>query len=299
MKLGRAERDRHIANYIQTLQNIRAVFPDYGELIVTYNLMPLDWGRTELSYLHANGARSLAYDHESISAMDLSEGLFLPGWGRAYSAEEFKELQDEYAALGEDGVWSNVGYVLRAVIPAAAELDIRLAAHPNDPPWPYFGLPALLGDSAGIHRLLNLFPHRSNALCFCTGSYGADPQNDVQAMIREFSESIAWVHLRTVKSTGDKQFIEADHADPDGNLDLLEVVRTLVALGWDGAFRSDHGLDLMMETEEGTNGYPAIDRYVANKMLWAYSRALTRPAPRAKQRRESESADPLEPVLAF
>ncbi len=276
MKLGRPGRERHIENYRRTLRNLRKVFPEREELVVTYNIMPLDWGRTDLGRLHANGARSLAYDHAELEKIDLSQGLFLPGWGRRYSGEEFAALQGEYAALGEDGLWANIGHVLEAIVPVAEQLDIRLAAHPNDPPWPYLGLPALLCGAEGIRRLLALYPSRSNALCFCTGSLGADPANDVIAMIREFSESIAWMHIRTVKTTGPKRFHEADHADPEANVDLLAVVQTLLKVGWDGVFRSDHGLDMLYETETGTNGYPAIDRYVANKLLWGYAQALRR-----------------------
>ena len=277
MKLGRGQRDQHIENYLRTLENLRAVFPENEELIVTYNLMALDWGRTSLSHLHPNGTRGLAYDHAATLSLDLTHGLYLPGWSRHYSAEEFSGLQHAYAELGEAGFWRNVGYVLDAIVPRAAELGIRLAAHPNDPPWSFLGLPAPLCGSADIRRLLALHPHRSNALCFCTGSYAADPKNDVLGMIREFKDSIAWLHLRTVKTTGEKCFHEADHADPGANLDLLEVVRTLHDCGWDGIYRSDHGLDLLHESDSGTHGYPAIDRYVANKMLWAYDRALRTP----------------------
>ena len=275
MKLGRPERDQHIANIIATLRNLRTVFPDAGELIVTYNLMPLDWGRTSLALPHANGTRGLAYDHAELEKLDLSQGLFLPGWGRRYSAAEFSALQEAYAVLGEDGFWANIRYVLEQLVPVAAGLDIRLAAHPNDPPWSYLGLPALLCGAAGARRLLSLVPHRANALCFCTGSFGADPANDVLGMLGELRDSIAWMHIRAVKTTGPKCFHEADHADPEANVDLLAVMRTLVAQGYDGVFRSDHGLDLLYETETRTHGYPAIDRYVANKMLWAYARALT------------------------
>ena len=275
MKLGRPERDEHIENYIKTLDHLREVFPEEPEIIITYNLMPLDWGRTAVAHLHANGTRGLAYDHAAMDRIDLSRGLFLPGWSKRYSAEDFRALQQAYAKCGEEGFWKNARYVLDALVPAAAARSMRLAAHPNDPPWGYLGLPAYLGNAAQIRRLLALHPHRANALCFCTGSYGAEPSNDIISMIREFKDSIAWMHLRSVKTTGEKRFHEADHADPTGNVNLLQVMRTLVAIGWDGIFRSDHGLELLHESDTVTNGYPAIDRYVANKMLWAYQQALT------------------------
>lgn len=279
MKLGQSARDRHIENYRKTLVNLRAVFPDVeGPLIVTYNLMPLDWSRTEMKMLHPNGARGLAFDQAAVEALDLSEGLFLPGWGKGYTREEFNKLRADYVGLGEEGLWENVRYALAAILPVAEENGVVLAAHPNDPPWSTFGLPAVLCGAEGIRRLLSLNASPSNRLCFCVGSYGSDPANDILALIREFREAIAWVHLRTVKTTGDKQFHEADHADPEANVDLLEVVRSLVEVGFEGVFRSDHGLDVLYETDEATSGYPAIDRYAANKMLWAYARALTRSA---------------------
>ena len=274
VKLGQADRDLHLENYIKTLANLRAVFPEPDELVVTYNLMPLDWGRTSLAHLHPNGTRGLAYDHEAMKQIDLSHGLFLPGWSRRYSLQEFSALQKAYTEQGIDGFWQNASYALRALVPAAAMHGIRLAAHPNDPPWSYLGLPAFLCNAVDIRRLLAAYPHRSNALCFCTGSYGADPANDIPGMIGEFHDSIAWMHIRAVKTTGEKSFHEADHADPTANVDLLTVMRTLVELGWDGVFRSDHGLDLLHESDSATQGYPAIDRYVANKMLWAYARGL-------------------------
>lgn len=276
MKLGSPERDGHIENYNKTLVNLRAVFAEPEEIIVTYNLMPLDWGRTDLAMLHPNGTRGLAFDQAALESLDLTQGLFLPGWGKGYSLAEFETLRVGYAALGEDGFWANVRYVLNAVVPVAEENGVRLAAHPNDPPWATFGLPAILCGAAGIRRLLSLHPSRANALCFCAGSYASDPDNDVLALLREFHDAVAWAHLRAVKTTGEKRFHETDHAAPDANVDLLAVVRALVELGFDGVFRSDHGLNILYETEMEMRGYPAIDRYAANKMLWGYARALTR-----------------------
>jgi mannonate dehydratase len=275
MKLGKADRDAHIENYCRTLTNLRTVFPDVPDLIVTYNLMPLDWGRTEMAMPHPNGARGLAFNQTALEQLDLSQGLFLPGWGKGYSKADFDLLQHEYGELGEEGVWQNVGYVLNAIVPVAAKLGIRLAAHPNDPPWSTFGLPAVLCSAEGIRRLLSLYESPANGLCFCTGSYGSDPANDVLAMLSEFHPHTVWMHLRTVKTMGEKHFYEADHADPTANVNLLAVMKTLVSLGWDGVFRSDHGLDVLYETELEMRGYPAIDRYAANKMLWAYWHALT------------------------
>jgi mannonate dehydratase len=276
MKLGHKERDRHIENYNQTLKNLRVVFPDVQPLIVTYNLMPLDWSRTHLDFEHPNGARGLAFDSEIWENLDLSNGLFLPGWSKPYSKSDFDALVQGYAQLGLDGFWKNIQYALDAILPIAESQNILLAAHPNDPPWSTLGLPAVLTDAASIRRLLAINPSPSNALCFCTGSYSTEPTNNVLEMLREFQKNIAWLHLRTVTTTGPKSFHEADHADESANVSVFECIETLFEVGWDGIVRSDHGLHLFYETDLPVRGYPAIDRYVANKMIWAYDKALRR-----------------------
>ena len=275
MKTGGLLRDLHIDATIQTLRNLRATFPDEPELIVTYNLMALDWSRTDLAWEHPNGARGLAFDQAKWEAMDVSRGLYLPGWGKGYSEAEFRRLSDIYG--DKPAIWDHIRYVLNAIVPICEELNIRLAAHPNDPPWTTFGLPAMLCNTQDVSKLLSLYPSRANALCFCTGSYGALPENDILQMISTFANDIAWLHLRVTKTTGDRVFHEADHADPTADWDLLDIMKALINAGFDGIFRSDHGLDILHETELEMRGYPAIDRYAANKMLWAYHRALTNP----------------------
>jgi len=275
MKTGGPKRDQHITATIETLRNLRLAFPDEPQLIVTYNLMALDWSRTNLAWEHPNGARGLAFDHSKWEAMDVSRGLYLPGWGKGYSQSEFNRLTEIYG--DKPAMWQHIRYVLAALVPVCEELNIRLAAHPNDPPWTTFGLPAMLCDSADIQTLFSLYPSEANALCFCTGSYGALPENNILEMIAEFATNIAWCHLRVTKTTGDRVFHEADHADPAADWDPLDIMKALIKAGFDGIFRSDHGLDILHETDMGMRGYPAIDRYAANKMLWAYHRALTNP----------------------
>ena len=275
MKTGGPKRDQHITATIETLRNLRLAFPDEPQLIVTYNLMALDWSRTNLAWEHPNGARGLAFDHSKWEAMDVSRGLYLPGWGKGYSQSEFNRLTEIYG--DKPAMWQHIRYVLAALVPVCEELNIRLAAHPNDPPWTTFGLPAMLCDSADIQTLFSLYPSEANALCFCTGSYGALPENNILEMIAEFATNIAWCHLRVTKTTGDRVFHEADHADPAADWDPLDIMKALIKSGFDGIFRSDHGLDILHETDMGMRGYPAIDRYAANKMLWAYHRALTNP----------------------
>jgi len=274
MKTCGPRRDEHVAATLATLRHLRTVFPHVDEILVTYHLMALDWSRTDLAFVHGNGAVGVAFDQAACDALDVGGGLHLPGWGKGFTAEEFAALRGKYA--DRDRLFAGIGEVLDALVPEAERLGIRLAAHPNDPPWPTFGLPALLCGPEDIRRFLALRPSRAHGLCFCTGSYGAVPGNDLHAMLREFRDAIAWLHLRVTKTTGPQVFHEADHADPDADWDLLELLRTLRDIGWDGIYRSDHGLDVLQETDARTMGYPAIDRYVANKMLWGMWQGLTR-----------------------
>lgn len=275
MKTGGPQQDAHISNTIETLKNLRRVWPEEPELLVTYHLMALDWSRTDLAWVHPNGARGLAFDHAAWEAIDLSHGLYLPGWGKGYSEAECRHLQEIYG--DKDAVWGNIRRVLQALVPVCEELNIRLAVHPNDPPWSTFGLPAMLCNTEDVRTILSLVPSRANALCFCTGSYGALPENDLLQMIETFSSDIAWCHLRVTKTVGYRSFHEADHADLTADWDLLDIMKALIKVGFDGIFRSDHGLDILYETGSGMRGYPAIDRYAANKLLWGYHRALTNP----------------------
>jgi mannonate dehydratase len=280
MKLGLPARDEHIANYVQSMRNIRAVFPReaYPHLNITYNLMPLDWGRTSLARNHASGVRGLAFDQAELDRLDLSNGLFLPGWGKPYTAGEYRALLEGYTSIGVEGFWKNVEYALRAIVPHAQALHLPLAAHPSDPPWPTLGLPALLVDLESARRLLSLVDSPFNGLCFCTGSYGSNPANDVVTSLRDLSGRVVWLHLRATRTLGPQHFIEVDHADPHADVDLVEIVRSIAELGMNLPFRSDHGLDLFYETDLEMRGYPAIGRYAGNQYLLGLWRGFTHPS---------------------
>lgn len=277
MKLGTADRDRHLENYLASMRNIRGVFPreTFPHVNLTYNLMPLDWGRTALRHAHANGAFGLGFDQAELDRLDLSNGLFLPGWSKRYTRADYDALLEGYRAIGVEGFWKNVAYALKAIVPVAEELGLPLAAHPSDPPWDTLGLPALLVDLANAKRLLSLVDSPMNGLCFCTGSYGANPANDCVAMLRELKGRVVWLHLRATRTLGEKHFIEVDHADADADVDLVEVVKTVAGLKLDVPFRSDHGLDLMYETDLRMEGYPAISRYAGNQYLLGLWRGFT------------------------
>jgi len=258
IKAGGAGRDRDIENYCRSLRNLGTA----GITVVCYNFMPLvDWFRTDLEFPLPDGSTTLAYDekkacHDPVPA----ESFRLPGWFTEYGREEFAGLLRRYAALSEEDLWKNLAYFLAAVVPVAEAAGVRLAIHPDDPPWPVLGLPRIMRDRAALERLVGLGVGVANGICLCTGSLGADPGNDVPEIIRHFGRMgrIHFVHLRNVKVTGDHSFYESGHLSAAGSIDMYAVMAAIHETGFDGPVRPDHGRSIW--GEKGRPGYGLYDR---------------------------------------
>ena len=160
--------------------------------------------------------------------------------------------------ITEADLWDNLGHFLAKIVPVAAEADVKLAMHPDDPPWSIFGLPRILKNEADLARLLRLVDSPFNGLTFCTGSLGANPANNLPDMVHRFGDRIHFAHCRNVKITGDKTFHESAHPVDAGDVNLVEVLRTLRDVGFTGPLRPDHGRMIWGET--GIPGYGLYDR---------------------------------------
>jgi mannonate dehydratase len=257
IKLGKPSRERLVANYCQTLRNLAQC----GLKVVCYNFMPVfDWTRTILDRRLADGSTTLAFDAAEAAVIDLSKGLSLPGWDASYKPEELKALLDEYKSVDEEALWKNLEYFLKHVIPVAAEVGISMAIHPDDPPRPIFGLPRIVKNRADLARLLAIVDVPANGLTLCSGSLGADANNDIVALVREFAGRgrIHFAHLRNVKVDAAGNFCETGHRSEDGSLDMGEIVRAYYEAGFTGFIRPDHGRMIWGET--GKPGYGLYDR---------------------------------------
>lgn len=256
IKLGKPTRDRLIEQYCQSLENLSAA----GIPVVCYNFMPVfDWMRTDLGSAMPDGSSTLDFDQSALDNVDLSRGTGeLPGWGGAFSADQLKRLLDEYRSISESDLWANLEYFLRGVVPTASRVGVKLAIHPDDPPWSIFGLPRIVTNEAALARLLAAVDDPANGLTFCTGSLGANPENDLPAMIRRFGDRIHFAHSRNVRITGDRAFHEVAHPTNFGDVDMLEVVRAYRDVGFGGPMRPDHGR--MIWGEQGQPGYGLFDR---------------------------------------
>lgn len=258
IKLGLPTRERYIENYQQTIRNLATC----GIKTICYNFMPVfDWTRSSLSHPLPDGSTCLSYEKASVEKMDPLQGeLSLPGWDESYQKEELKVLFDHYASVDEEQLWENLAYFIKKIIPVAEEEDVKMAIHPDDPPWSIFGLPRIITNKENLTRFLNIVDSAHNGLCFCTGSLGASATNDLPGMIRYFGKKqrINFMHARNIKRTGDQDFHESAHMSEYGSIDMYEIMNALADVDFAGPIRPDHGRMIWGET--GKPGYGLYDR---------------------------------------
>ncbi|MDI1247048.1 MAG: mannonate dehydratase [Rhodoferax sp.] len=276
IKLGKPLRDRLIANFQQNIRNCAAV----GVKVICYNFMPVfDWTRTEMAKELPDGSFTLAFDAQAVAEIDPEKGIALPGWDASYKADELKSLLAEYKSVGEENLWANLEYFLKAIIPVAEEAGIKMAMHPDDPPRPIFGLPRIVKNRDDLARLVKIVDSTANGLTLCSGSLGADLCNNIPSLVREFGGQgrIHFGHLRNVKVEEDGTFYESTHNSCDGSLDMAEIVKAYHDVGFEGYVRPDHGRMIWGET--GKPGYGLYDRALGAVYLNGLWEAVSKFAP--------------------
>ena len=256
IKTGDGDRDRYIENYCETLRNLSKAGID----CVCYNFMPVfDWTRSDLAHELKDGSNALAYCEKTVQDMNpLTGDLSLPGWDASYTKADMQALLEKYSHISEDMLWDNLKYFLDRVIKTAEEVKVKMAIHPDDPPWGIFGLPRIITTKANIERFLKLYDSPYNGLTLCSGSLGVSPENDIPDMIRTFGDRIHFAHVRNIKITGEKCFAESGHRSCDGSLDIVEIMKAYHEVGFEGYVRPDHGRMIWGET--GRPGYGLYDR---------------------------------------
>ena len=280
IKKGLPSRDKYIENYIKTLENLSAV----GIKCLCYNFMPvLDWARSDLAHELEDGSTVLSYRHDKVSKMNPADmgasmakdslGFSLPGW----EPERFGVMAADiefYQSMTREDYWKNMKYFLDAVVPAAEKGGINMAIHPDDPPWPLFGLPKVISNAENIRTFLSLNPSKANGLTLCTGSLGSSLANDIPAIIREFAGQgrVHFAHIRNIKHLNDVDFDESAHLSACGDLDMFEVVKAFYDSKFDGYIRPDHGR--MIWGEQARPGYGLYDRALGTQYLFGLWEAI-------------------------
>ncbi|MDR2676503.1 MAG: mannonate dehydratase [Endomicrobium sp.] len=272
IKLGVSSRNRYIENYKRTLQNLGKI----GVKVVCYNFMPVfDWLRTDLYKPQYDGSTALFYERSKIDNANLFEfldeiskqrGLLtMPGW-EPEKISRIKELFSAYKDIKEENLWENLKYFLKEIIPVAEESGIKMAIHPDDPPWNIFNLPRIITNKNNIRRFLELVDSPSNGLTLCSGSLGSCMKNDIPAIIREFSNRIYFAHIRNVKHFENGDFVETSHKTSEGSLDIAEITKAYFDISYKYYVRPDHGRHIW--DEKSRPGYGLYDRALGVMYIW-------------------------------
>ncbi|WP_437921903.1 mannonate dehydratase [Sphingobacterium sp. LRF_L2] len=290
------EVEHFLENYRQTLVNLA----ECGITTVCYNFMPvLDWTRTQLDLVMKDGSKALYFDWIDLAIFDIFI-LERPDARLSYPSTIVKEAEEKYEAFDDDarkhlqsnvlmgipgekdpsledlrrsiqiyekigfeGLRENLVYFLSSIAEVCDQYGVKMTIHPDDPPYPILGLPRIASNIADFKYIIEKVDRPFNGVCFCTGSLGAGPKNDLVAMFNAVQHRVNFVHLRNVKRDEVGSFYEADHLD--GDVDMYAIMKELVLENQKRElpipFRPDHGHQMLDDLSKVTNpGYSAIGR---------------------------------------
>jgi mannonate dehydratase len=283
----------YIEKYKTSIRNVAAC----GIPVITYNFMPVnDWTRTSLNYKMPDGSLALYFNWIDLAVFDLyilkrkssysslilqkaeervknySENQLedlagvvmfgIPGEKKISTADMLQKLE-LYDDIDAASLRENLCYFQKEISAVAEECGVKLAIHPDDPPFPILGLPRIVSTLEDFDYFLSKVDNPANGVCFCTGSLGASANNNLPDMVRRINDKIHFIHLRNVTKDEEGNFYEADHLGGDNDMYAIvkEVLMLQQKLKKSIPFRPDHGHQMLDDLKKNTNpGYSAIGR---------------------------------------
>ena len=297
-----------IEAYKESLRNLAGC----GIKTVCYNFMPvLDWTRTCLRSKMASGGLAMrfdiidfavfdihllkrknaisdfsnniiekaklrfakmAYEQQNILTHNIVSGL--PGANDSWMLDDVRQMLAIYDNINADQLRNNLITFLKLVTPTAAEVDINLCCHPDDPPFSILGLPRIVSTVEDYAKIMQAVDIPQNGITLCTGSMGVMPDVNFAKFITDWGHRIHFAHLRNTQRDGPADnnmysFFEAEHLTGDTN--MIEVVHALLKeeerrkneekADWEIPMRPDHGQELLDDIGRNSlPGYPLIGR---------------------------------------
>jgi mannonate dehydratase len=232
-KLGLKGRDEEIDHFISFMKNLK----QYGDVdIICYNWMPvISWARTNKFRPGRGGALVMDFDYELVKNAPLTD----------------------YGEVSKETLWKNLEYFIKAVMPEADKIGMRLSMHPDDPQVDVIqGISRIMNSIENFDRLLSMHKSKANGVTMCQGNFGL-MGIEIPSLVRRWGKDIInFVHFRNIQDLSGTvpsiKFTETFH--DEGQIDMYEAMKAYYDIGFDGPMRPDHVPTMATEVEAGQSG---------------------------------------------
>ena len=205
--------------------------------------------------------------------------------GAGITGSDFDRMKDlpplpKEGAHTLDEIWANITYFLKAVIPVAEKANVRMALHPNDPPYPMSrGSQQIMGTLDGWKHLISIVNSPANGItfdCGVTREMGEDPVT----VCRYFGSRDRINHMHYRNPHVMKPYVQYDEGFIDeGDVNLFAVMRELVRQKYPREVYPEHPRALDYDRQRGPiHGYPGGGGYAGNVYDIAYAKAMLQAA---------------------
>lgn len=248
--LALPRRDEQIENYQRIVRNMG----EAGIPVLGINWMPNMVWRTPMA-IGRGGVKVTAFDMELARAGEIVNGIAVveEAEGREYT---------------EDEIFDNYVYFMEKVLPVAEESGVKIALHPDDPPVESLGgIARVFYKPENFKKALDTLPSPNHGLDFCMGCFSEMYYSDqssgegVLDALRYFGErkKIFYIHFRDVQGCVP---VFQECFPGEGNVNVVEAIRTLKEVGFDGFIIDDHVPEMIDDSPWRHRGHAYATGYI-------------------------------------